>query len=178
MSTRPSPRKPWFHAPSGLWCAQIAGKRQYLDRDPNVALRTLSSPAPAIRAMTNVSSQLKVNCPPRRRAQGRGTRRCGPLAPLRLHDPDTKPGAGSSTASSTHSSRSGPSLSSSAPAASTGTHGSRQRRQPAGRLPHRDREAPWSGVAGDLLPAVDPAADVEWRFQSLVPPTGSAFAAP
>jgi integrase len=41
MSARPSPRKPWFHAPSGFWCAQIAGKRHYLDRDPAVAQRKL-----------------------------------------------------------------------------------------------------------------------------------------
>jgi integrase len=41
MSTR-SPRKPWFHAPSGFWCAQIAGKRHYLDRDPGVAQRKLN----------------------------------------------------------------------------------------------------------------------------------------
>jgi integrase len=41
MSARPQPRKPWFHAPSGFWCAQIAGKRHYLDRDPVVAQRKL-----------------------------------------------------------------------------------------------------------------------------------------
>src|SRR5262245_35388407 len=41
MSVRPSVRKPWFHAPSGFWCAQIAGKRHYLDRDPGVAQRKL-----------------------------------------------------------------------------------------------------------------------------------------
>ncbi len=34
MSARPQqPRKPWFHAPSGFWCAQVAGKRHYLDHD-------------------------------------------------------------------------------------------------------------------------------------------------
>src|SRR5262245_9382900 len=41
MSARPSPRKPWLHAPSGFWCAQIAGKRHYLDRDPGIAQRKL-----------------------------------------------------------------------------------------------------------------------------------------
>jgi integrase len=41
MSARPSPRKPWFHAPSCFWCAQIAGRRHYLDRDPGVARRKL-----------------------------------------------------------------------------------------------------------------------------------------
>src|SRR5262249_49820647 len=41
MSARPPQRKPWFHAPSGFWCAQIAGKRHYLDRDPVVAQRKL-----------------------------------------------------------------------------------------------------------------------------------------
>jgi integrase len=35
-------RKPWFHAPSGFWCAQIAGKRHYLDRDPVAAKRKLN----------------------------------------------------------------------------------------------------------------------------------------
>src|SRR5262249_9760980 len=40
-SARPKLRKPWFHAPSGFWCAQIAGKRHYLDRDPGVAERKL-----------------------------------------------------------------------------------------------------------------------------------------
>jgi hypothetical protein len=39
MSARPQQRKPWFHGPSGFWCAQIAGKRHYLDRDPDVAQR-------------------------------------------------------------------------------------------------------------------------------------------
>ncbi len=42
MSARPPQRKPWFHAPSGFWCAQIAGKRHYLDRDPVVAQRKLN----------------------------------------------------------------------------------------------------------------------------------------
>ena len=42
MSARPQKRKPWFHAPSGFWCAQIAGKRHYLDRDPGVAQRKLN----------------------------------------------------------------------------------------------------------------------------------------
>jgi integrase len=42
MSARPKQRKPWFHAPSGFWCAQIAGKRHYLDRDPTVAQRKLN----------------------------------------------------------------------------------------------------------------------------------------
>jgi integrase len=41
MSARLPQRKPWFHAPSGFWCAQIAGKRHYLDRDPAVAQRKL-----------------------------------------------------------------------------------------------------------------------------------------
>jgi integrase len=43
MSARPRQltRKPWFHAPSGLWCAQIDGKRHYLDREPTAALRKL-----------------------------------------------------------------------------------------------------------------------------------------
>ncbi len=41
MSERPQQRKPWFHAPSGFWCAQIAGKRHYLDRDPQAAQRKL-----------------------------------------------------------------------------------------------------------------------------------------
>src|SRR5262245_41166183 len=40
MSARPQ-RKPWFHAPSGFWCAQLQGKRHYLDRDPAVAQRKL-----------------------------------------------------------------------------------------------------------------------------------------
>jgi integrase len=42
MSARPEQRKPWFHAPSGFWCAQVAGKRHYLDRDPAVARRKLA----------------------------------------------------------------------------------------------------------------------------------------
>jgi integrase len=42
MSARPQQRKPWFHAPSGFWCAQIAGRRHYLDRDPAVAQRKLN----------------------------------------------------------------------------------------------------------------------------------------
>jgi len=37
MPSRPQQRKPWFHAPSGFWCAQIDGKRHYLDRDPATA---------------------------------------------------------------------------------------------------------------------------------------------
>lgn len=41
MPARPSTRLPWFHAPSGFWCAQIAGKRHYLDRDPIAAQRKL-----------------------------------------------------------------------------------------------------------------------------------------
>lgn len=41
MSARQPQRKPWFHAPSGFWCAQIHGKRHYLDRDPDVATRKL-----------------------------------------------------------------------------------------------------------------------------------------
>jgi hypothetical protein len=41
MSTRVPQRTPWLHAPSGFWCAQIAGKRRYLDRDPLVAQRKL-----------------------------------------------------------------------------------------------------------------------------------------
>jgi integrase len=41
MSARPSPRKCWFHSASGLWCAQINGRRHYLDRDPAVAQRKL-----------------------------------------------------------------------------------------------------------------------------------------
>jgi integrase len=43
MSARPQQpkRKPWFHAPSGFWCAQIDGKRRYLDRDPLAAERKL-----------------------------------------------------------------------------------------------------------------------------------------
>jgi integrase/recombinase XerC len=41
MSVRPQQRKPWFHAPSGFWCAQIDGKRHYLDRDPDAAQRKL-----------------------------------------------------------------------------------------------------------------------------------------
>ncbi len=41
MSARPQQRKPWFHAPSGFWCAQIDGKRHYLDRDPEAAQRKL-----------------------------------------------------------------------------------------------------------------------------------------
>lgn len=41
MSARNEQRKPWFHAPSGFWCAQVAGKRHYLDRDPDVAQRKL-----------------------------------------------------------------------------------------------------------------------------------------
>ena len=42
MSARPQSRKPWFHAPSGFWCSQIAGKRHYLDRDPAAAQRKLN----------------------------------------------------------------------------------------------------------------------------------------
>jgi integrase len=45
MSARPQQtqqRKPWFHAPSGFWCAQVDGKRHYLDRDPGVAQRKLN----------------------------------------------------------------------------------------------------------------------------------------
>ncbi len=42
MSPRPSPRKPWFHSPSGFWCAQIQGQRHYLDRDPVAAQRKLN----------------------------------------------------------------------------------------------------------------------------------------
>jgi hypothetical protein len=42
MSQRLRPRKPWFHAPSGFWCAQITGKRHYLDRDPIAAQRKLN----------------------------------------------------------------------------------------------------------------------------------------
>jgi integrase len=41
MSARSPQRKPWFHATSGSWCAQIAGNRHYLDRDPAVAARKL-----------------------------------------------------------------------------------------------------------------------------------------
>jgi hypothetical protein len=41
MSARSQPRKPWFHTPSGFWCAQIDGKRRYLDRDPDTAQRKL-----------------------------------------------------------------------------------------------------------------------------------------
>jgi hypothetical protein len=41
MSARPQQRKPWFHAPSSFRCAQIAGKRHYLDRDPQAAQRKL-----------------------------------------------------------------------------------------------------------------------------------------
>src|SRR5262245_15058517 len=41
MSATARERKPWFHAPSGFWCAQIRGKRHYLDRDPVVAARKL-----------------------------------------------------------------------------------------------------------------------------------------
>src|SRR5579871_3329486 len=35
-------RKPWFHAASGFWCAQVAGQRHYLDRDPVAAQRKLN----------------------------------------------------------------------------------------------------------------------------------------
>jgi integrase len=42
MSAHPQQRKPWFHAPTGFWCAQIAGRRHYLDRDPAVAQRKLN----------------------------------------------------------------------------------------------------------------------------------------
>src|ERR1700733_2464103 len=35
-------RKPWFHAPSGFWCAQVGGQRHYLDRDPVAAQRKLN----------------------------------------------------------------------------------------------------------------------------------------
>src|SRR5262245_61745305 len=42
MSARTSPRKPWLHAPSGFWCAQVAGKRHYLDRDRARAQRALN----------------------------------------------------------------------------------------------------------------------------------------
>jgi hypothetical protein len=41
MSDRSYPRKPWLHAPSGMWCVQISGKRHYLDRDPVLAQRKL-----------------------------------------------------------------------------------------------------------------------------------------
>ena len=40
MARKPSQR-PWLHAKSGYWCATIAGKRVYLDRDPRVAERKL-----------------------------------------------------------------------------------------------------------------------------------------
>jgi integrase len=42
VRTQQARRKPWFHAPSGFWCAQIDGKRHYLDRDPGVAERKLN----------------------------------------------------------------------------------------------------------------------------------------
>src|SRR5262245_26368292 len=43
MSARPQQpkRKPWYRAPSGFWCAQIDGKRHYLDRDRGAAERKL-----------------------------------------------------------------------------------------------------------------------------------------
>ncbi len=36
-----TPRKPWLHAPSGFWCAQIDDQWHYLDRDPVIAERKL-----------------------------------------------------------------------------------------------------------------------------------------
>jgi integrase len=42
MSHLKQRRKPWFHAPSGFWCAQIAGKRHYLDRDQVASQRKLN----------------------------------------------------------------------------------------------------------------------------------------
>jgi hypothetical protein len=41
MSARNTPRQPWFHRASGFWCAQIKGKRIYLDRDGLRARRKL-----------------------------------------------------------------------------------------------------------------------------------------
>jgi integrase len=37
-----SRRKPWFHASSGFWCAQINGERHYLDRNPAIAEKKLN----------------------------------------------------------------------------------------------------------------------------------------
>jgi hypothetical protein len=37
-----SRREPWFHASSAFWCAQINGKRHYLDRDPAIAEKKLN----------------------------------------------------------------------------------------------------------------------------------------
>jgi len=40
MPRKPS-QKPWLHAPKGYWCATVAGRRVYLDRDYQVAVRKL-----------------------------------------------------------------------------------------------------------------------------------------
>ena len=40
MARKPS-AKPWLHSKIGDWCATIAGRRVYLDRDPRVAERKL-----------------------------------------------------------------------------------------------------------------------------------------
>lgn len=38
---RPNSGKPWLHSRSGFWCATVAGKRVYLDKDYQVACRRL-----------------------------------------------------------------------------------------------------------------------------------------
>lgn len=42
MGRKPS-LKPWFHSPSGCWCATVKGKRKYLDKDEEVAGRKLQA---------------------------------------------------------------------------------------------------------------------------------------
>lgn len=42
MPRNPS-SKPWFHQATGFWCATVAGKREYLDRDYLVACRKLKA---------------------------------------------------------------------------------------------------------------------------------------
>lgn len=42
MPRKPS-SKPWLHEASGFWCATVAGKREYLDRDYRVACRKLKA---------------------------------------------------------------------------------------------------------------------------------------
>lgn len=40
---RKSSGKPWLHSPSGYWCVTLDGKREYLDKDYQVAVRKLKA---------------------------------------------------------------------------------------------------------------------------------------
>ena len=42
MGRKPS-GKPWLHAPTGYWCVTLGGKREYLDKDYQVAVRKLKA---------------------------------------------------------------------------------------------------------------------------------------